>query len=208
MIVQWCIKGLALDSDEDARRIIDGQDGLHCNWWRRVGQITAPEIRRKLTAQALNSHVNHFQDLDPTTGRSYAEDTPFVSLSAGTIERDTLARTNHVRSARQTALWFGTSFGRRPSAYLYTCWLILAPRQAVGIEGIGEEVRDLNTYRRYSSFQTEGEVAAKIYVPANQIQVCEKWELNPLDDSYGLVWSQRNTQFSPPELLSNIRELI
>lgn len=52
---------------------------------------------------------------------------PFISLSAGTIERDAAAQTNHVRSARQTALWFGTEFGNETTAYLFTCWVLLAP---------------------------------------------------------------------------------
>ena len=208
MIVQWCIKGLSLPSDGDARQIIDGRNGLGCNWWRRVGTISASEVRLKLTQSNLNMHVNHFTATDLGTGRPFCEETPFISLSAGTVERDTVAKTNQVRRARRTALWFGTQFGQRAVAYLYTCWVVLAPRTAVEIEGVAEEVRDLNTYRRYSPFQTEGEVTAKIIVPDNHIQVCEKWELAAGEDRFRVAWSYPNPRFTPPEQLTNVRELI
>ncbi len=32
MIVQWCIKGLALPDDGQARAVIDNREGLACNW--------------------------------------------------------------------------------------------------------------------------------------------------------------------------------
>jgi len=40
---------------------------------------------------------------------------------------------------------------------------------AVEISHMAEEVRELNIYRRYSAFQTEGEIVAKIEVSARQI---------------------------------------
>jgi hypothetical protein len=202
VIVQWCIKGLALPDDQTARAILDSQQGLVCNWWRTVGTIGPAQMRARLTPANLNLHVNHF------TLNRFNQMTPFISLSAGTVERDTAAQTNLVRRARRTALWFGTQFGTVPAAYLYTCWLVLAPRRAVEIEGVGEEVRDLNTYRRYSAFQAEGEITAKIIVPDNQIQSCEKWTRNPLPPRLRRVWTYPNPRFTPPEQLSNVRELV
>ena len=83
----------------------------------------------------------------------------------------------------------------------------MAPRQSVAVEGVGEEVRDLNVYRRYSPFQTEGEIAAKIQVPANQIKQCEKWEKDA-SGTFHRQWCYANPVFTRPETLSNIRELI
>ena len=202
MIVQWCIKGLALPDDQTARELIDARHGLVCNWWRTVQVINPAAVRARLTPANLDLHVNHF------TLNRFSEMTPFISLSCGTIERDAAARTNLVRRARRTALWFGTKFGTTSTAYLYTCWLVLAPRQSVEIEGVAEEVRDLNTYRRYSPFQTEGEVTAKVVVPDNQIMNCEKWSWDRPQGHLSMDWTYSNPRFTQPEQLSNVRELV
>lgn len=222
MIVQWCLKGMAfadnetMTADDQARLVITSRGGLRCNWWRDVQTITPEACRDKLTDTNLDRHVNQFGATDPVTGEPYSKQTPFISLSGGTVERDARAKTNYERSAHQTALWFGTSFGRLQEAYLYTCFVLVAPRQAVEIEGVAEEIRDLNTYRRYSHYQTEGEFAAKISVPDNQIQRCEKWELKylvgfePSDilQRFERTWTQDNPRFSDPQILSNVREMI
>lgn len=209
MIVQWCIKGLSLSSDAEARAVIDGQGGLLCNWWREARAISPQERRQKLTAQNLDLHVNHFDRPDPVTGEPFSKQSPFISLSAGTVERDAVAQTNHVRRARRTALWFGTRFGQADRAYLYTCWLVLAPGTAVEVEGVGEEIRDLNTYRRYSAFQTEGEVTAKVIIPDNHVQSCERWDLSGgTAPQFIRVWTQPNPRFTSPDRLTNVRELI
>jgi len=202
VIVQWCIKGLALPDDATARHVLESGSGLVCNWWRNVGRISAPEVRAKLTRANLNLHVNHFM-FD-----GFHAKTPFISLSAGTVGRDVAAQTNTVHRARRTALWFGTQFGTQGTAYLYTCWVVLAPRPAVEVEGLGEEVRDLNAYQRYSAFQPEGEVTAKVIVPDNQIESCEKWTWHRPTATLARQWTQLNARFTTPEQLSNVRELI
>jgi hypothetical protein len=208
MIIQWCVKGIALDSDEQARAIIDSRVGLLCNWWRTVGTISPPERREKLTAANLDLHVNHYDSTDPATSEPFYVNSPFISLAAGTVERDAAAKTNHVHSALQTALWFGTRFGTRNTAYLYTCWVIVAPRIAVDVEAVAEEVRDLNTYRRYSDYQTEGEIAAKINIPDNHIRDCQKWVWDRRAGNITAGWTHTNPRFTPPETLSNVHELI
>jgi hypothetical protein len=208
MIVQWCVKGMSLTDDATAKELIDSGNGIICNWWRKHGVISPNQMRQILTDVNLDRHVNHFGKSDPMTGRPFSESTPFISMSAGTVERDAVAKTNYARRARRTALWFGTEFGRLDHAYLFTCWLLLAPRPAVGIEGVGEEVRDLNSYRRYSAYQSEGEITAKIAVPANQIQCVERWTLDAAQQLFTRTWVHRNPMFTPPEQLSNVRELI
>ena len=208
MIVQWCIKGLRLPDDAAAREIIDSQGGIVCNWWRAVGRISPTARRAKLSDTNLNYHVNQFSAPDPATRRPFSEQTPFISLSAGTVERDAAAKSNLVHRARKTALWFGTGFGLDDTAYLYTCWTILAPRPSVAIEGVAEEIRDLNAYRRYSDFQTEGEVAVKVIVPDNHIKSCEKWVWDRGRCEFLLRWEHPNPRFTLPEQLSNVRELI
>ena len=208
MIVQWCVKGLSLPSDGAALDLIQNRGGLVCNWWRKVNTISPAARRDRLTATNMDRHVNHFSALDPATGDPFSDQTPFISLSAGSVERDAIAKTNYVHRARKTALWFGFDFGRSTTAYLYLCWVVLAPRSAVDVESVAEEIRDLNTYRRYSEYQTEGEVAAKIIVPDNQILQCERWDF---DRKARLLTSRvicTNPRFTPPESLTNIRELL
>lgn len=208
MIVQWCIKGLALESDKAARWILDSRAGLASNWWRAVRTLNRAEIPDKLTPANLDFHVNHFSDLDAATGLPFSERTPFISLSCGSVERDVTAKTNYVHAALRTALWFGTNFGARDSAYLYTCWILVGTRQAVEVEAVAEEIRDLNTYRRYSAYQTEGEVVAKVIVPDNHIEKCQKWTWDRTARKIVPDWIQANPRFTPPSILSNVRELI
>ena len=208
MIVQWCVKGMSLPNKAAAAQILASQDGLMCNWWRRVHRISPHEVRHRLTANNVDMHVNHFTDKDPATGLPFNEESPFISMSAGTVERDAVARTNYVHRARKTALYFGTQFGQLPTAYLFVCWLILAPRPSAEIETVAEEVRDLNSYRHYSPFQTEGEVLAKVHVPDNHIQCCEQWDFEPAANLYRCTDVIPNPRFTSPEQLSNVRELI
>jgi hypothetical protein len=207
LIVQSSLKGLQLPNDEAARSIIDGGGGLICNWWRDVSQITPQQVRAKLSMMNLDRHVNHFDNAEPESGRPFREVTPFISLSAGTVERDKVMQTNITHTARETALGFGSGFGAVANAYLYRVWVVVAPRQAVKVEGVAEEVRELTTYRSYSAFQLEGEIVAKVIVPPNQIEFCERWDMNPVQ-GWHCVWHQINADFTLPTELSNVRELI
>jgi hypothetical protein len=202
------MKGLFLPNDTQARAIIDSRGGIQCNWWRDVHVITPQQIRDKLTAANLDMHVNHFSENAPGTTRPFSEQTPFISMSSGTVERDAAARSNYVHSALRTALWFGTEFLTRDVAYVFTCWVVVGLRPAVEIEGVAEEIRELNVYRRYSAYQTEGEVTAKIFVPDNHITECRKWRVDRRHRSLCAEWVQKNPRFTEPETLSNIREVI
>ncbi|WP_146249081.1 MULTISPECIES: hypothetical protein [unclassified Curtobacterium] len=202
------MKGLSLSDDDTARGLIDSGEGLVSNWWRDSGSIAPSDVRGQLTLTALDRHINHFDDPDPATGRPFREITPFISLSAGTVERQSTAATNFAHRARKTALWFGSQFGAKSSAYLFVCWLVLAPRPAVEVESVAEEVRDLNSYRRYSAFQTEGEIVAKINVPVTQIHSCEKWNWDRSNNVLWREWIHPNGSFIAPDSLSNLREMI
>lgn len=89
MFIQWCVKGVNGIDDRGARAIIDEQQGLQCRWWRKVEGISPPEIAQKLTPANLDLHVNHYAEIDPSTGRPFYEGTPFLSLAAGSVERIT-----------------------------------------------------------------------------------------------------------------------
>ena len=113
-----------------------------------------------------------------------------------------------MHTALRTALQSGTNFGASDTAYLFTCWVLVGTRAAVEVEAVAEEIRDLNTYRRYSAYQTEGEITAKIVVPDNHIQKCQKWRWDRAARTVTPDWEQMNPRFASPEILSNVRELI
>ena len=208
MIVQWCLKGLALPNRAEAEAILESRGGLVSSWWRRVTRISPAERRDKLTDENLNYHINHFDDPVPNENFTYGDDSPYISLTSGGVERDAAAKTNYINSALRTALWFGTDFGRQETAYVFTCWVVVAPRAAVAVETVAEEVRDLNTYRRYSEYQTEGEIVAKVIVPDNQVWGFDEWFWDRKTLTLDRVDRVPNPRFTPPSALSNVRELI
>jgi hypothetical protein len=214
MFVQWCIKGVrGLSTNEPndkgltpdaAIELVRGGHGILCNWWRRVSTIQPYEVRQKLTAANLDLHVNNYNRI--------CNDTPFLSLTAGCVERDVFYRTNRILPAEDTALMFATENGKR-SGFLFYCWVIVGLRPAVAIEAVAEEVRELNSYRSWSAYQLEGELTAKIYIPANQIQRVEWWAPGPsghlTQQISGPDWNPAyvNPQFNAASEVSNIREL-
>jgi hypothetical protein len=214
MFVQWCVKGIRGRSNsdpievgltaDDAIAIIRDGNGIQCNWWRTVGTISPAEIRQKLTTANLDLHVNSYNRV--------RNDTPFISLTAGCVERNIFYQTNRVFPAEDTALMFATKNGTQ-SGFLFYCWVIVGLKPAVAIEGIAEEVRELNSYRSWSAFQLEGELTAKINIPANQIQRVEWWVPGPdgqlVQQTARRDWTPAyfNPLFNPPSEVSNIREL-
>jgi hypothetical protein len=214
MFVQWCVKGIRgrLDSEpadfgltpNEAIELVRDGHGIQCNWWRRVVTIKAPEVRQKLTSANLDLHINHYN--------SIRSDTPFISLSAGCVERDVFFRTNRIVPAENTALAFATRNGAAPG-FLFYCWVIVGLKPAVSIESVVEEVRELNSYRSWSDYQLEGELTAKIQVQSNHIQRVEWWQPGAngqlSQKTLAPDWSPAyfNLRFNPPSEVSNIREL-
>lgn len=208
MYVQRCAKGIAARTvnnssgidDAEAISIIDDQEGILCNWWRNKGTITPAEIFQKLNSHNLDRHVHDYP--------RFSRDTPFISLAAGATERDKFLRTNHLYPAEQTAVAFATNNGQH-DGYVFFLWVVVGINAAVEAEHVAEEIRNLSVYRRWSPFQLEGEVTAKIHIPAIQIQRVDKWEgrsgvVQPADRT---LWPHVNPDFREPDLLANIREL-
>jgi hypothetical protein len=210
MFIQWCVKGVrsrlageepsAGIDDVEARAMIDAGHGIRCNWWRNAGTISLAQQRDKLTQANLDRHIHDYDQ--------FKCETPFISLTAGCVERNAALRWNRIHEAQDVALRFATDWGER-DGYLFYCWVAVGLKPAAAVEGVAEEVRELNTYLSYSDFQLEGEVTAKIYVPANQIQRCERWTADGRGKVSGApLWLHQNRRFDTPTLVSNIRDLL
>lgn len=205
MYIQWCIKGIAAEDgggvdEATINSMLNSGEGILCNLWRNKpdSQISENEIQNVLTDDNLDRHVHDYDN--------FKDDTPFISLAAGAVERDTFLQTNEVHPAIDTALGFATSHNSH-SGYLFYCWVIVGVKKAPEIRALAEEIRDLNMYHRWSAWQLEGELSAKINIPANQIHRVEKWNPHPsgspIQDKSRTIL---NHKFISPKRISNIRE--
>jgi len=171
-------------------------EGIHSNWWRKHKVISPKMIEDELTDANLDRHLHDYD--------AYRDDTPFISLACGAVERDTLVQQNFVYSARDTALMFATEDWTRPGALFYL-WVPVSYHRAVALSAVAEPVRDLNIYQRWSPYQLEGEITAKIGIPANQIEKVEWWDASFSKQREQHTWI--NPNYVEPAPLSNIREL-
>ncbi len=167
------------------------------NWWRNEKAISPPEIQSVLTAANLDRHLHDYA--------AYRDETPFISLAAGAVLRDPATLTNQVYDALDTALGFATDNGACAGTLFY-CWTVVGLHPAVEFEFISEPVRDLLIYRGWSPFNHEGEIAAKVHIPANRIQRIEWWDpaLDQTDKSDEWI----NPHYLAPDALLNERALI
>ena len=203
MYLQYCVKGIAGAmgtgvgiTKEEAKGLMLEELGILSNWWRMRGRITPQEVAEVLTDENLDRHLHDYA--------RFGNETPFISLACGAVERDTVFRYNWIRSAVDTALMFATDNWTRPGALFYV-WVPVSHRPAVAAQTVAEPVRDLNIYWRWSLFQPEGEVTAKVHIPANQIEKLEWWV--PWHGQGKLEETICNPRYMAPELLSDVREL-
>ena len=203
MYLQYCVKGIAGATGtgagitkEEAEGLMLEELGILSNWWRMRGRITPQEVAEVLTDENLDRHLHDYA--------RFGQETPFISLACGAVERDTVLRYNWIRSAVDTALMFATDNWTRPGALFYV-WVPVSHRPAVAARTVAEPVRDLNIYWRWSPFQPEGEVTAKVHIPANQIEKLEWWV--PWHGQGKVKETVCNPHYMAPELLSDVREL-
>lgn len=205
MLVQWCLRGVGMAAgfgDAEAQALLS--DGLPSAWLRslRPNPATAVDAfvaaNGVLSATALDAHVNGFATAGATS--------PYISLSAGCVEPDGQGGTIR-HSAMTTALLFATDWGRR-DGYVLKCWLLVGPKPVPELPGFGEEVRDLNASAQFATFHHEGEIAAKVIVPARQILSLRKYDQhwNEIADSTFPIL--QNPDFVPPERITALRELV
>jgi hypothetical protein len=159
-------------TDEWASEAVAGR-GIICNWWQNKpgGVISPQEIQAKLSESALYDHLVRYDDV--------RGETPFLSTTAGTVEREAAAERNVFFPPMYTALRFATrNFSQ--DGYIVHAYLYTLGKKSVELEEFAEEVRDVNTYTAFYAWHPEGEIVAKIMIPARRIEKIERYELKGL----------------------------
>jgi len=209
VIVQWCCKGLAKIEEPTVRAMLTDPLGLICQDWlayvRDAQPFPVSRAMHRLSEANLHRHVNDFAGPDPGTGRPFSQVTPFISLSAGCVDRDVLTKTNRTHRALSTALNFATTDYSDPArppchGWVLYCYVVIGSNPAVRIPGVAEEVRELHHGRAYSGWYWQGEVAAKINVPSVQILCAERYDFDP-DGKLRLTNVLMNPDFCHPAAL-------
>jgi hypothetical protein len=214
VIIQEVLKGIpGIDSD-DARRVLRG--GIQCNWFRNRGVIDINDIPDKLTERNLDWHQNRYDWPDPLVGnQNFSLHTPFISTTAGSVERDTANDTNILNQAWMEAVYWATQ-NFTVDGYIFYCFVWVVGKHTVEHQALSEELRELNIYTGFSPFQPEGEIAAKILIPPAQVQRAEFWSAT---DAYDAIQSGImpasdpamtliNPLFSDPSRYNNVRQAI
>lgn len=197
MLIQWCLKGIPESTSFDDAYVVTAlsDHGLSATWLRGAGGAFSDlpgQSQAKLSQHDLDLHVNGFGAAHSTTA--------YLSLSAGCVELISPGNTV-THSALKTALDFATASGTS-NGYVFVCWVLVAPKPAPELPGFAEEVRNLNLFQQFSIFHHEGEIAAKLYVPARQIHSAHKY-----DPGLNHIRPFQNASFVPPERVSNVLDM-
>jgi hypothetical protein len=222
MYFQKVVKGIAGLNRIEAEQMVK-TDGITCNWWRKVGTITPAAIQAQLTEKAILCHLNQYDDPLPSThalakppysAKTYGNVTPFISTTAGAIQRDKFRQRNIIFPPFLTALRFATN-NFRTSGFIFYAYLCTLGKQAISFEGLAEEVRELHIYQQYLPFHHEGEITAKIIIPSAQIEKAIEYDgrsalqdLRKKQIPSPIGTPILNPAYAKPEAYANIRELL
>jgi hypothetical protein len=212
MFFQKVLKGISGLTREDADASL--RAGIVCNWWRRVHGITPVEIVQKLTERNLDWHLNHYEDPDPLMGHApFCENTPYISVAAGAVERSEFWQRNITFDPFITALRFATR-DFSTTGHVFYAYVFTLGRQSIELCEFAEEVRELNIYKNFLPFHPEGEITAKIEIRSPQIKMWEEYDgpaaLGALQGANvpQPVFTRVNPIYAPPERYCNIRGLV
>jgi hypothetical protein len=214
MILQKVLKGIVGVTRSDAKTMLAGH-GIICNWWRRVNPLPDGQVPGRLTQDNLLRHLSAYDQPDPITGTAkFGEMTPFISTTAGAVERDAASANNWVHSAFLTALAFATDNFRTDGVVFYGYVNVLGKKSVV-MQEFAEETRELHTWTEFQPYHPEGEIVAKIKIPSPHLQRAEGYNgpsararLNA-HEMPTPTWVERNTyHYIPPDELSNVRDVL
>ncbi|HWB85012.1 MAG TPA: hypothetical protein VG675_12780 [Bryobacteraceae bacterium] len=218
MIIQHVIKGINGIDDAMARHLLDS--GIKCLWWVNNDPLPFHEVPLRLNERNLDWHQNQYKQPDPLypdaanpNNEPFHLHTPFVSATAGTVDRDAYQQTNTLTPAWEVALKFATDFWKS-DGYLFYCYVFVIGKPAVGQQSFSEELRELNVYPGYSNFQPEGEITAKIVIPPAQIERAEFWssqDAKTARDNKKLPAASRTLygkHYVAPQDFNNVRDFL
>jgi hypothetical protein len=212
MFFQMVLKGIAGLSRDEADDMFHA--GILCNWWRRVHRISPPEVVDKLTERNLDWHLNHYGDPDPMMGNApFSDNTPYISTTAGTVERDEFASRNVVFDPFFTALRFAT-LDFTTTGHIFYAYVFTLGRQSIELCAFAEEVRELNIYTNFLPFHAEGEITAKIEIRGPQIERWEEYDGPAAHLAFQNATSpaatatRTNPIYAPPARFCNIRGFV
>ena len=221
MIIQQVIKGIGGIDRSEAEKIL--QEGIVCNWWRKVGTLPFREVPLRLTEDNLHWHQNKYEDPDPNrNNQPFCKETPFISTTSGTVKRIQIGPDNQpfivgniLMPAKEVALKFATD-DWKSEGWLFYCYLFILGKKAVKLQSFAEELRELNIYTTPSFWQTEGEITAKIIIPPAQIERAEFYSLNDIKSYHSqkkiprpsYVIKNNPKIFVSPEDYHNIRGIL
>lgn len=205
MIVQRVLKGICGIDEATARESLHSM-GIASRWWHARGTVSPAQRLAELTEPALLRHLSDYDAFGP--------ETPFISTTAGSVVRDASGRRNHVLSAEHVATDFATD-GFTRDGWIFSGYLFTLGRKAISQEPFAEEVRELHVYTDYLRYQPEGELVAKIHIPAVQLE--EAWPVTARPDPHrpgewlwprrGAVVSNAGTYVDPSDIV-NLRDAL
>jgi hypothetical protein len=214
VLIQQVIKGISGIPDTTVDEIF--KTGILCNWWRNQpnGLLPQGEVPERLTDRNLDWHQNSYDQPDSLKGgQKFHVNTPYISTTAGTVSRDLSLNTNTLTPAWRIALYFATDRWTT-DGWLFYCHLFLIGKRAPALTSFSEELRELNIYTGFSLFQPEGEITAKIVIPAAQIERADFWTLSDVRNALKQTQlpapsrSLSNSNFVRPDNYNNLRTLL
>lgn len=218
MIIQKVLKGQRYYGPavnpkiDDMRVYAQGvlDQGVFCNWYHNSGgKIALTDIAARLNEADLHLHWNDYKGFGKTS--------PFISTTAGSIERDPASAQNIPHPAKYRALKFATQ-GWKVSGIVIYAYVFVLGKKSVQFQQFAEEIRELNLYTQYSAYQLQGEVTAKVHIPPVQIEKIEIWmqttvsaalsnQYFPLDQPDDVLL-QNSARYIDPVVCGNVREVI
>lgn len=234
MIFQRFLRGMqdlgALD--ENWARDVLTRTGLRSAWLRKREPCDPAAWNGIVDDDALVWHTSRFEE----TGHrlcgteAFFEHSPFISLSAGTVEPRHDEERNATFPAWYTALVFATDHGTVPGWVFYG-YVSLLGRPAVPLLEFSEEVRDLHQHDFYNKYHPEGEIVAKLFIPPVRLEraariepadaenwidhweqhrehVCAECENDPIPELASSILLNARADagvYWPPEEFSNVR---